>query len=569
MRSLRHHTLVLASVAALGAAAGCGDLDVTNPNLPDRNRVLATPGDVISLSGSGMVSWYNAAQDMVSAGPLNTMADAYSASWNNYQMRIFSSHPRTHWRNDPAAAERVTVEQLWYDHYSTLAGANDVLRVITAGTLQFPDTAQMRMAQTVSTLMQGLTLGELALVYDKAFFVDETIGPEQLAALEFLPRADVRDSAVKKLEAAIALATANSFTTPAAWTGGEALTNEQIAQIASTAAARVLAYFPRNAAENAQVDWAAVRDFAENGLSMPGAEFDFVFVNDGHCPDVDGTEGICHALANWSNDPTTMRLDTRVANMLDPATQTHPWPEPDGNPEPNSPDRRLGDGSVGPDGPIAYDGTQPDSIWAVGVNGYWSRAGNSGTDFMWNSDAIMNPSRGNYPQSNITHVRYMHLGFLDPRSLYTGPGPIFTATENDLLWADALIHLGTDLATAADKINNTRVERGGLPAVSGATSVAALNAALYYEQDIELLGLSATPFYNRRRIDGLQPLTPREMPVPAKELGVLRQELYTFGGDFPLQGESGASFSTTRRVKNVHEISREIRQRSRSLSRHM
>lgn len=568
MRSLRNHTLVLASVAALGAAAGCGDLDVTNPNLPDRPRVLSTPGDIISLAGSGLVPWYNGNHDMVSAGPLNTMADAYSASWNNYQMRIFSSEPRTHWRNDPAAAERLTVEQLWYDSYSTMAGANDVLRVIAGGTLNFPDSAQMRMAQTISTLMQGLTLGDLALNYDKAFFVDETIGADQLASLEFLPRADIRDSAVRKLEAAIALAEANAFTTNAEWTGGESYSNEQIAQIANTAAARVLAYFPRNAAENAAVDWAKVRAFAAEGLSKPGAEFDFVFVSDGNCPDINGAEGICDALKLWSNDPTTMRVDTRVARMLDPTTQASPWPFPDGNPRPNSPDRRLGDGSIGPDNPVAYNGLQPDSVWAVGVNGYWSRAGNSGTDFMWNSDAIMNPSRGSYHQSNITHIRYMHLGFLDPRTQYTGPAPIMSSAENDLLWADALIHLN-QLDLAAEKINNTRVERGGLSAAAAGDGVAGLNTKLYYEQDIELLGLASVPFYNRRRIDGLQPMTPREMPVPAKELGVLRQELYTFGGTFPLQSETSASFSTSRRVKNVHEISREIRQRSRPLSRHM
>jgi hypothetical protein len=186
---------------------------------------------------------------------------------------------------------------------------------------------------------------------------------------------------------------------------------------------------------------------------------------------------------------------------------------------------------------------------------------------MWNSDAIMNPSRGSYHQSNITHIRYMHLGFLDPRTLYTGPSPIMSAGENDLLWADALIHLN-QLDLAAEKINNTRVDRGGLSAATAGDGVAGLNAKLYYEQDIELLGLASTPFFNRRRIDGLQPMTPREMPVPAKELGVLRQELYTFGGTFPLQSETSASFARAGSVKNVHEISAEIRRRSRSLSRH-
>ena len=51
-----------------------------------------------------------------------------------------------------------------------------------------------------------------------------------------------------------------------------------------------------------------------------------------------------------------------------------------------------------------------------------------------------------------------------------------------------------------------------------------------YEQDVELPGSNTAPFYNQRRIDKLEPLTPHEMPVPAKELEVLQQPLYTCGG---------------------------------------
>jgi len=53
------------------------------------------------------------------------------------------------------------------------------------------------------------------------------------------------------------------------------------------------------------------------------------------------------------------------------------------------------------------------------------------------------------------------------------------------------------------------------------------------EQDVELIGLGDAVYFNQRRIDGLEPLTPRQMPVPAKELQVLGKPLYTFGGTFP------------------------------------
>ena len=80
-------------------------------------------------------------------------------------------------------------------------------------------------------------------------------------------------------------------------------------------------------------------------------------------------------------------------------------------------------------------------------------------------------------------------------------------------------------------INNTRVTRGGLAPATAADGQAGLLTKLYYEQDVELLGLGATPFFNQRRLaGGLRVGTPREMPVPAKELGVKSEPLYTYGG---------------------------------------
>jgi len=88
-------------------------------------------------------------------------------------------------------------------------------------------------------------------------------------------------------------------------------------------------------------------------------------------------------------------------------------------------------------------------------------------------------------------------------------------------------------ATAVTLINKTRVTRGGLPAATVADGVAGLLTKLQYEQDVELPGDNATPYFNRRRIDGLQALTPHQMPIPAKELGVLGLPYYTFGGTYP------------------------------------
>jgi len=242
--------------------------------------------------------------------------------------------------------------------------------------------------------------------------------------------------------------------------------------------------------------------------------FDFSFVGD-------GCTAWCPEMLSWFNSMDTGRVSTRVATMLDPATQKHPWPA-GGNPRPNSADKRLGDGSFGNADMVPGFGNFPKTAAA-------------GTDFAWSSQAAFNSARGDYHQSNIAHIRYDLTGTQDPSGIYFayGPAPIIPAAVNDLLWAEALIRTNGNLATAASLINKTRVTRGGLAAALAGDGAAGLTTKLQYEQELELMGLGPIPYFNRRRIDGLLAGTPREMPVPAKELGVFGQTLYTWGGASP------------------------------------
>lgn len=518
------------AVAALVSVSACGNLDVPNPNEPDAKRALADPAGVQAIAGGTFRTWFNTHQGMDGAGPLTTMADSYTASWNNFYMRLYSSSvissdgpscigcaPRTNWRNDPADAERTAVEHSWYGYYAALSSANDVLTAIRKNNVVITDAANTKMVETVGVLMQGMTMGELSLTYDSSFVVDEN---SDLANLKFSHRQAVRDTAVAKLQAAAALADANAFTTPASWTNGNAYTNTQIARLARTYAARVLAYYARNGTENALTDWAKVATLASGGISTGGA-FDFQFTGDG--VNADGSVNLFFDdLKYWAEDMTTERVHTRVAHMLDPVTQADPWPNPNGNPQPNSPDKRLGDGSYGTAADVISKFTTP-------------KTANAGTDFAWSSKNIFRPARGMYHQSNIAHIRYDYASGSDPAGTNGDFGrmPVITAAENDLLWAEGLIRSGGSLPTASNLINNTRVTRGGLPPATPGDAMAGLLTKLQYEQDIELIGLGDAVFFNRRRIDGLEPLTPRHMPVPAKELQVLGKALYTFGGLFP------------------------------------
>ena len=529
-----------AGITAAVAIAACGDLNVINPNAPDARRALSDPAALEAVAGGTLHTWFTGYEGMMAVGPLSTLADAYSSSWNNFFMLYINSQDADGsrntrpWKNDPGAQERAHLEWYWTAYYGAASSASDVLKAIRTDKVVINNTADTKRSETVAQFMLGAALSGISMNYNKGYIVDETV---DVLTLKYSDRKLVRDAAVAKLDAAIALAGANTFTTPAAWTNGRSYSNSQIARIANTMAAMTLAYYPRDAAENAtEVDWVKVASYASKGMST-GTPFDFVFVGD-------GCSQWCHEVLVWFNSIDTGVLHTRVANLLDPATQADPFcgsvgsstcaPGKSGNPQPNSPDKRLGDGTFGDASIVEGFGTIPVTATSK-----------PGTDFSYSTFQIFSSSRGQYHQSNIGHIRYDLSGNQDPTGIYGGygPAPVMSAGQNDLIWAEALIRQpAPNLALAATLINNTRVTRGGLAPASAADGVAGLLTKLQYEQDVELLGLGATPFYNRRRlpncvqvaggpcVGGLRAGTPHEMPVPAKELGVKQEALYTYGG---------------------------------------
>ena len=504
------------SLLAALVLAGCGSLDVTNPNAPDAKRALSDPAALEAVAGGSMRTWFNGYEGCEGNCVLVTQAQTFSASWNNWNMNFYSSidadgkRLTRPWQNDPAAAGRTSIEVPWGKMYSTISSASDVLKAIRIGKIVVNNAADTKRSEAIAELMLGASLSYIALNYDKGYIVDETV---DVTTLQYSNRKLMRDAAIAKLQSAATIAKANSFSTLAAWTGGRSYTSTQIAQIANTLSAITLAYYPRDAAENAAVNWPQVLTYTNAGISS-GTPFDFVYVGD-------GCVSFCHEILTWFDAFDTGRVHTRVANLLDPTTQTTPWPLT-GNPIPNSVDKRLGDGSFGDASIMDGFGTNPKTAQA-------------GTDFVYSRDAIFRPSRGSYHQSNIGHIRYDLSGIQDPGGIYGGfgPAPVISATQNDLLKAEASLR-GGDLATAVTLINKTRVGRGGLAPATAGDGVTGLTTKLGYENDIELLGLGAATFYWRRRTDALLAGTPHEMPVPAKELGVKKEALYTWGGSGPV-----------------------------------
>jgi starch-binding outer membrane protein, SusD/RagB family len=592
----------LAAVALLAGVAGCPSLDIANRNAPERERAFSDPATVKASAAGSIKSYINTrAWYEPSLGPFSTMADEHSFSWNNWQSRYYSSYAaecplRCGWANETTHPRYEPIPLWWYGMYSVISSANDVLFAIRQSATP-PDLGEdAGWVEAIAQLSQGVAHGLVALTYDQGFVVTEESDP---TALTLASRTEVRDAALAQLDQAATLAAAADFdVAPNTLFGlptGPTYSGAQVAQIARTFQAELLAEFARTTTENAATNWAQVVTYASQGISS-GTPFDFMVFQSDRLT----TEDFFSGIEQWGNDYGTTRIDTRVARLLS-TTQLDPWPGGSGNPQPATGagvpiggkygvDRRLGDGCF-----LAGNTIGDGECAATAV---------SGTDFLWDPSTYFPASRGQFHQSNIGYIRYHCLvGFFPDCPTGAGDFPVLSQYMNDLLWAEGLARTNTNLGLAADKINRSHVGRGGLPPCTaagcpgpgvpgGLTAQQSLLAGIYYEWHAELVSMSPDHWFNSRRLaktnlvsagpnpwaanqqtyepegpyvwNPLWGNSPRSMPIPAKDLALLGLELYSFGGP----GDPGGCGTTgpacvmgtdgAPRVKNVRQIYKEL-----------
>lgn len=462
----------------------CADLEVENPNNPDFNQVLGDNNQLPGVVSGAWNTWY-----YLESGPgamtLAAIADQLAGSMNNFNVNLYSSEPggvRNGINNSPTAANNEVVNDGWDNAYSSIAGARDILRIISdpEERILSGSTDITEMVRANCLMLLGLNYGYLANLYDRTFMIDETI--EDPTLMEFpldQNYNEVLEFALSKLDAAIAIFNASTFSIPGGWLNTpNALTSAQLAAIANSYAARFIALNARTAAENAGTDWARVKSYAQKGITE-----DFIIVGTGFDTPWVHQYTIFGTLTGWG------RVDQRIVSLFDPS-------QPSSYPLDGTTDL----------GPANTDDER--------IN----------TDFEYIATQWANPERGYWHFSNYRYKR------LDPNgSSYTGPHPFMRKAENDLMLAEAIIMTTGPDATAAGLINNTRVDRGQLAALTGSESKNVMLNHLFYERDIELLLTGSTiSFGDIRRRDMMKPGSPLQMPVPGKELELLNQPIYTF-----------------------------------------
>src|SRR5688572_19835680 len=100
MRSVKY----LACAAAL-LLAGCQELNIENPNAPDRTRATQQPTATESFVASSFRSWWPVAgHDDYPSWALSTMALEVTSGFADFGQLETSALPRSAWNNSPVNA---------------------------------------------------------------------------------------------------------------------------------------------------------------------------------------------------------------------------------------------------------------------------------------------------------------------------------------------------------------------------------------------------------------------------------------------------------------------------------
>lgn len=467
-------------------------MDVENSNSPNLEQVYSDPQEYPSLISGAYKTWWNESIGMNPNLALGVTAEIITSGYGSWGMGDFYKVPRQPVVNENADDMVLDpVYGAWYSYYSALPTVNNIIREIEQNGKKVivGDQDQTQGVLAHAYFLQGMLVGHLGLIYDKAFLITEETNINEFD-YEFTSREELIDFSLNRMDKAIEITNTASFTDPIEVMPNVQFNNNSLGRFINSTAARILVASARNTQETESLDWARVEQYARNGIAE-----DFKVHGEngwvGLAISRDELNPVHIAAWDW------IRVNQRIVHMLapnDPGAE-YPWPEGEATlPEVTNPmDKRL----------------EKDFTYA-GQHGAW------------------NPqSKGYHILSNYKYSRYYDEFGVDG----VGDLSFFLKAENDLLLAEAIARTAGPNNEAAQLVNNTRVNRGEMQALDGTESKQEMLDAIMHERYIELMfTYHALGYFDRRRTDDLLEGSAKQFPVPAKELMLHGFEIYTFGG---------------------------------------
>lgn len=474
---------------------GCRDLEVENLNAPDIDRVLNTPGDLISFLEAGHLNALRGHTSLWQTG-IYGMADGLTSTNRYIDFWGYTEEPRQR-HNNTADYNGINhnYAQWFYNNQAAYAG-NAVLQYIADnGALVVDEEDRTDDARAGALFIKGLGQAHLGVYFDQAYIVNYDSDPSNVALSSYV---DVLNEGIKNIEEAVSVANgASNFNYN--FIPGVEMDAAQFTEMANMYMARLLAGMPRTRAEAEGLGadhWNRVLTYAQNG---PKSIFPYLSTNLLFFSHIDwGT----YALSTGAG---YLPVDIKIPHLVD-NTGTYPDYYPANILDPvQTDDQRFAQ---------YYE-------YALDANG--------NADF-----GYLNPDRNRGLFSNYKHVRYWNQ---NDQSQVGVENPWMLPSEMTYLQAEAQIFLGNPNAAIALLNASPRIADGGLPAVTAADD---LKSILHWEYAIELdYGVPAVGHWAfMRRHDLLIQGTMTEFPIPAPELEATGKELYSYGGK-GFAGETG------------------------------
>jgi hypothetical protein len=519
MCRMNRATSGLAALLLLGMAA-CVDLNVVNPNDPDRGRVIRNAGDVEALISGAYSRWV---QVLWYDGPTMMMSNAsgeHVAPWGNAGMEMYARIPRIPTNNAAGAANVGNLTYAWFQAYGAIAAVRDGLKTLADSGDTFLGVNRTIRAKAYGKFMQGLAHATVAVLYDSGFVYDERVvvptGVNPLTVVKLKSAREVWDSAAAFFQAAITLAQSDTFTIPATWMS-QSVSAAKLAQLAHAERARLRAAMARTPAERAAVDWAAIV------ADVTAANLTTDWNNVSNC----NLNTFCDDALQYRLAPGWQMQNNWVAGMADTSGAYQAWiATPLLNKQPfliHTPDTRWPSGA-----------TETAQLAAPGA--YYSvNQGSDGTR-IWNR-----PDRGTWRWSYYyqTYEPFFTTHGIDGE----GATPLVKAYEMQALVAEANYRAGL-LSAVATFVNSTRTTHGLLATDAAGTNTNCVpklpNGTCgdlweMFKWEKRLGTQFAGPLRSGWWLDGrgwgdLMQGTILQFPVPYKDILLLQRAPYDFGG---------------------------------------
>lgn len=516
-----------AALLLLFGAAGCSDLEVTNPNDPDREKALATAGDVESLIAGSYNAWFNGNYNYNTFG-LSKASFESSAVAANFGNLDVSGIPRQALQNNSSYTDLdIVIERMWLRSYRALAAVGDGARTLD----EKPELGEALGAERESRarawgrFVQALSHATLALYYDQAFLLDETTDLTQPQSP--VPWDQVAARAYELFDEAIAGASGATWSIPASWIGTQAdVSAAELVDLAHSFRALFRAAMPRTPSD--AVDWNAVLSDLDNGLSD-----DFMISPDYESGSFyDGAWDINGGPNGWASDTYFIigmaDQSGRYQNWLSrPVADRLPYFGATSSDQPfiiETPDTRFPQGAT-----LAEQIANPGEYYVIPTE-------NSEWDYGY-SEHMELPGRGTWRWSYYYYPTSFDYWFALDFDV-----PLIKMVELDLLRAEALLETG-NAAGAAAIVDVTRTAHGLDASGDGNGSCVPrlpdgscgdLMEMLKWEKRLETRSQGAlfriSWYWDARRWGDHYRGTPLQFPIPVSDLETLQMASYTFGG---------------------------------------